>query len=149
MYGQKTAVWLIFCKLEMELLKVDMGIYHLKMHFKVVRYQMSHYYLHSKSKTEIKKWYFDYFIADYFLSLFYEHPVYFEYQVIILSGTISNRDKAFFLPPEIHLAPLEFIKFCVKRHRVGGLQSISSCHLNWYLCGWWCCCTNYDGSVCV
>ena len=36
---------------------------------------MSHYYLHSKSKTNMKKRYFEYFLADYFLSLFYEHPV--------------------------------------------------------------------------
>ena len=75
MYGQKTAFWLIFCKLEMELLKVDMGIYHLKMHFLVIRYQMSHCYLCFKSKTNMKKWYFEYFIADYFLSLFYEQAV--------------------------------------------------------------------------
>ena len=36
---------------------------------------MSHYYLRSKSKTNMKKWYFEYFIADYFLSLFYDHSV--------------------------------------------------------------------------
>ena len=36
---------------------------------------MSHYYLRSKSKTNMKKWYFEYFIAVYFLSLFYDHPV--------------------------------------------------------------------------
>ena len=36
---------------------------------------MFHYYLRSKSKTNVKKWYFEYFIADYFLSLFIEHPV--------------------------------------------------------------------------
>ena len=27
----------------------------------------------------MKKWYFEYFIADYFLSLFYEHPVLLKY----------------------------------------------------------------------
>ena len=36
---------------------------------------MSHYYLRSMSKTNMKKWYFEYFIADYFLSLFYEQAV--------------------------------------------------------------------------
>ena len=59
----------------MELLQVDKGIYHLKMHFLVIRYQMSHCYLCFKSKTNMKKWYFEYFIADYFLSLFYEQAV--------------------------------------------------------------------------
>ena len=59
----------------MELLQVDKGIYHLKMHFLVIRYQMSHCYLFFRSKTNMKKWYFEYFIADYFLTLFYEHPV--------------------------------------------------------------------------
>ena len=37
---------------------------------------MSQYYHRSNSKTNMKKWYFEYFIADYFLSLFYEHPVF-------------------------------------------------------------------------
>ena len=36
---------------------------------------MSHCYLSFKSKINMKKWYFEYFLADYFLSLFYEHPV--------------------------------------------------------------------------
>ena len=53
----------------MELLQVDMGIYHLKIHFKVVRIQMSHCYLCSKTKTNMKKWDFGYFIADYFPAL--------------------------------------------------------------------------------
>ena len=66
MYGQKTAFWLILCKLEMELLEVDMGIYHFKMQLKLVRYQMSHCYTGSKSKTIMKKLYFEDFIADYF-----------------------------------------------------------------------------------
>ena len=59
----------------MELLLVDLGIYHLKMHFKVVRYQMSHCYLCSKSKTNMKKWYFECFIPDYFPALNKKDPV--------------------------------------------------------------------------
>ena len=52
------------------------------MQVQVVRYQMFHCYLCSRSKTNMKKWYFEYFIADYFLSLFYEQAVVF--------WTISN-----------------------------------------------------------
>ena len=52
-----------------------MGIYNLKMHLKVVRYQMSHFYLCSKSKTIMKKSYFVYFIADYFPTLNKKDPV--------------------------------------------------------------------------
>ena len=36
---------------------------------------MSHYYLCTESETNMKKCYFEHFIADHFLSLFYEHPV--------------------------------------------------------------------------
>ena len=59
----------------MKLPQVDMGNYNLKIHFHVVRYQMSHYYLYSKSKTYMKKCYFEYYITVYFLSLFNEHTV--------------------------------------------------------------------------
>ena len=59
----------------MELLQVEIGIYHLKMHLKVVRYQMSHYYLCSKSKTTMKKSYIEYFIADNFPTLNKKDPV--------------------------------------------------------------------------
>ena len=59
----------------MELLQVEIDIYYLKMHLKVVRYQMSHYYLCSKSKTIMKKSYFEYFIADYFPTLNKKAPV--------------------------------------------------------------------------
>ena len=45
------------------LLQVEIGIYHLKMHLKVVRYQMSHYYLCSKSKTIMKKSYCEFFYS--------------------------------------------------------------------------------------
>ena len=38
----------------MELLQVDVGNYHLKMHFQVVRNQMSHCYLCSNSKNQMK-----------------------------------------------------------------------------------------------
>ena len=72
----KTVFQLIIYKLAMELLQVHMGNYHLKIHFHVVKYQMSHYYLCSKSKTYMKKWYFEYFIAVYFLSLFNDHTVF-------------------------------------------------------------------------
>ena len=50
----------------MVLLEVDMGIYHLKMQFKLVRNQMSRCYLGSKSKTNMKMLFFEDFIADYF-----------------------------------------------------------------------------------
>ena len=50
----------------MELLQVDMGIYHFKMHFKLVSYQMSYCYLGSESKTNMIKLYFEFFIANYF-----------------------------------------------------------------------------------
>ena len=59
----------------MELLQVEIDIGQLKMHLKVVRYQMSHYYLCSKSKTIMKKSYFEYFIADYFPTLNKKDPV--------------------------------------------------------------------------
>ena len=72
----KTEFWLIFYKLPMELLQVDMGNYHLKIHFHVVRYQMSHCYLCCKSKTNMKKWYIEYFIADNFPALNKKDPVY-------------------------------------------------------------------------
>ena len=48
---------------------------HFKMHLKVVRYQMSHYYLCSKSKTIMKKSYCEFFIADYFPTLNKKDPV--------------------------------------------------------------------------
>ena len=50
----------------MKLLEVDMDIYHLKMLFKLVRYQMSQCYLGSKSKTNMEKLFFEDFTADYF-----------------------------------------------------------------------------------
>ena len=53
-YCQITAFWLVFCKLEMELLQVDMVNYHLKNHFQLLRNQMSHCYLCSKCKNYIK-----------------------------------------------------------------------------------------------
>ena len=64
-----------FCKLEMELVQFDMGNYQLKFHFKLVSFQMSQCYLSSKSKTSMKKWYFEYFIADYFPALNKKDPV--------------------------------------------------------------------------
>ena len=75
MYGQKTAFLLIFWQIEMKLLQVEMEIYHLKMHFKVVRHQMSHCYLPSKFKNNTRKQYFEYFIADYFPTLNKKDPV--------------------------------------------------------------------------
>ena len=66
MYGQKTAYRLIFCKIEIDLLEVDIDICHLIMQFKLVKYQMSHCYLCSKSKANMKKLYLEDFIADYF-----------------------------------------------------------------------------------
>ena len=59
----------------MELLQVEIEIYHLKMDFKVVKYQMSQCYLSSKSKNNTRKWYFEYFIADYFPTLNKKDPV--------------------------------------------------------------------------
>ena len=47
----------------------------LKMYFKLVWYQMSHCYLCSKSKTNMKKWYFGDFRAIYFLALNKKDPV--------------------------------------------------------------------------
>ena len=67
-YCPKTAFQLVFCKLELEHLQVDMGIYHLEMCFKFVRYQMPHCYLCSKSRTNMEKWYFKHFIANSYLS---------------------------------------------------------------------------------
>ena len=64
---EKEQIWMH--KLEMELPQVEMGIHHLKMHFQVVRYQMSHCYLCSESKTNMKKLYFEYFTAYYFPTL--------------------------------------------------------------------------------
>ena len=74
MYGQKTAFLLIFWQIQMKLLQVEMEIYHLKMHFKVVRHQMSHCYLPSKFKNNTRKWYFEYFIADYSQALNKKDP---------------------------------------------------------------------------
>ena len=59
----------------MKLLKVEMEIYHLKRHFKVDRHQMSHCYLSVKAKNNTRKWYFEYFIADYFPTLNKKDPV--------------------------------------------------------------------------
>ena len=59
----------------MELLQVEMEIYHLKMRFEVARDQMSHFYFSSKSKNNMRKWYFEYFIADYFPTLNKKDPV--------------------------------------------------------------------------
>ena len=73
--NNKNSFQLVFCKLDMELVQVDMGIYHLKMHFKLVRQQISHCYLCSWSKTNMKKGYFEYFIADYFPALNKKDPV--------------------------------------------------------------------------
>ena len=50
----------------MELLDVDMDILSLKTQFELVWYKMSHCYLGSKSKTNMKKLYFEVFIANYF-----------------------------------------------------------------------------------
>ena len=36
---------------------------------------MSHFYLSSKSKNNTRKWYFEYFIADYFPTLNKKDPV--------------------------------------------------------------------------
>ena len=59
----------------MKLLKVEKEIYHLKRHFKVDRHQMSHCYLSVKAKNNTRKWYFEYFIADYFPTLNKKDPV--------------------------------------------------------------------------
>ena len=75
MYGQKTAFLVILWQIEMKLLHVEIEIYHLKMHFKVVRHQMSHCYLTSKFKNNTRKWYFEYFIADYFPTINKKDPV--------------------------------------------------------------------------
>ena len=91
MYGQKTAFLLIFWQIQMKLLQVEMEIYHLKMHFKVVRHQMSHYYLSSKSKINTRKRYFEYFIADYFPTLNKKDPVASElFQVLMSASTESG-----------------------------------------------------------
>ena len=60
----------------MELLQVEMGIYSLEMCYKMVRYQMSHCYVSSKSKTNIKKWYLEDFRANNFPALNKKDPVY-------------------------------------------------------------------------
>ena len=59
----------------MEFLQVEMGIYFLERCFKMVRYQMSHCYVCSKSKTNIKKWYLDDFRANNFPALNKKDPV--------------------------------------------------------------------------
>ena len=79
--------------LMMELLLVDMDIYYSKMHFKVVRYQMSHCYLCSKSKTNMKKWYFDHFTANSYLSFNEKDPV------PPLPSAHSTFSSYLFLPP--------------------------------------------------
>ena len=59
----------------MELVQVDMGIYHLKMHFKLVSNQMSQCYLGSESKTSMIKLFFEVFIANYFYTFNKKDPV--------------------------------------------------------------------------
>ena len=59
----------------MVLLEVDMGKYHLKMQFKLVRNQMSRCYLGSKSKTNMKKLFFEDFIANNFYTFNKKDPV--------------------------------------------------------------------------
>ena len=76
MHGSKTAFQLVFCKLELELLQVDMDIYHIERWFELVRYQMPHCYLGSKAKTNTKKWYFELFIANSYLSFNKKDPVF-------------------------------------------------------------------------
>ena len=76
--------------MEMDLLQVHMGIYHLKIHFKVVRHQMSHCYLSSKSKNNTRKWYFEYFIADYFPTLNKKDPVLIR-TILVLNRTLFFR----------------------------------------------------------
>ena len=67
----------------MELLQVDMGIYHFKMHFKLVSYQMSYCYLGSESKTNMIKLYFEFFIANYFKP-FNKNTLYLQYIAVHL-----------------------------------------------------------------
>ena len=62
-------------EIEMKLLQAEMEIYYLKIHFKVVRHQMSQSYLSSTSKNNTRKRYFEYFIADYFPTLNKKDPV--------------------------------------------------------------------------
>ena len=59
----------------MELLDVDMDILSPKTQFELVRYKMSHCYLGSKSKTNMKKLYFEDFIANYFSPFNKKNPV--------------------------------------------------------------------------
>ena len=59
----------------MELLQVEIDIYYLKMHLKVIRYQMSHCYLCFKSKPIMKKSFFELFIVDYIPTLNKKDPV--------------------------------------------------------------------------
>ena len=72
----KTDIQLVFCKLGLEHLQVHMGNYHIKICFRLVRYQIPQCYLFSKSKTNMKKWYFDHFTANSYLSFNKKDPVY-------------------------------------------------------------------------
>ena len=55
---------------------------------------MSYCYLCSKSKTTMKKWYFECFIADYFPALNKKDPVVSEIQsMITLKGNSNDNDK--------------------------------------------------------
>ena len=72
---QITAFQMVFCKFEIELLQVDIGIEYLEMCFKLVRYQIPHYYQCFRSKTNMKKWYFEYFIANSCLSFNKKDPL--------------------------------------------------------------------------
>ena len=74
MYGPKTAFQLVFCKLELELLLVAMGIYHIERWFNLVRYQVPHCYLCLKSRTNMEKLYFEQFIANCYLSFNKKRP---------------------------------------------------------------------------
>ena len=71
----KTDIQLVFCKLGLEHLQVHMGNYHIKICFRLVRYQIPQCYLFSKSKTNMKKWYFDHFTANSYLSSNKKDPV--------------------------------------------------------------------------
>jgi len=108
----KTAFLLIFWQIEMKLLQVEMEIYHLKMHFKVVRHQMSHCYLSSKSKNNMRKWYFESFIADNFWSFNKKDPVVLvkeNEEIKLQSYSLSHA----LFPPQKHFITLKeiFIQF--------------------------------------
>ena len=63
-----TAFQLVFCKFELEILQVGMGVYHIERWFILVRYQIPHCYLCSKSRNNMEKWNFEHFTANSYLS---------------------------------------------------------------------------------